>query len=73
MGESNAFLSLTILKIKKNQSIIIFLRYLKFLNKKNIFIQKMLIKFLKVFILIAKEIVIKTGIYENIALIRSSY
>ena len=34
MGESNAFLSLTNLKIKKNQSIIIFLRYLKFLNKK---------------------------------------
>ncbi len=33
----------------------------------------MLIKFLKVFILITKEIVIKTGIYENIALIRSSY
>ena len=27
----------------------------------------MLIKFLKVFILIAKEIVIKTGIYENIS------
>ena len=34
MGESNVFLSLTNLKIKKNQSIIIFLRYLKFLNKK---------------------------------------
>ena len=34
MGESSVFLSLTNLKIKKNQSIIIFLRYLKFLNKK---------------------------------------
>ncbi len=33
----------------------------------------MLIKFLKVFILITKEIVIKTRKYENIALIRSSY
>ena len=42
-------------------------------KQKIFFIQKMLIKFLKVFILIAKEIVIKTGIYENIALIRSSY
>ena len=37
MAESNAFLSLINLKIKKNQSIIIFLRYLKFLNKKNFY------------------------------------
>ena len=42
---------------------------IKFLNK----IKNLLMKFLKVFILHAKEIVIKTGIYENIALIRSSY
>ena len=66
------FLSLKNGEILKKSIYHYILRYLKFLNK-NIFIQNMLIKFLKVFILITKEIVIKTGIYENIALIRSSY